>query len=104
MTDAPAIPALWFDNKGCGPSDLALQLHPFQSEMNGAIPASLGLRIRVGTVANGRAFIYGAASELVDGGFNLAREQVVDLHRQLGEWLDATPATPPRLATGKTSP
>lgn len=78
------IPALWFDAKGCGPDELALQLHPFASEMDGEIPASLGIRVRAGELVIG-------AGPLVDGGFNLHRDQVAELHRQLGAWLEENP-------------
>lgn len=44
MTDdkkPDTIPVLWFDAKGCGPDELALELHPFPSELDGRIPAFL---------------------------------------------------------------
>lgn len=84
MSNTPRIPALWFNSKGHGPDELALELHPFAAEEDGAIPASLGIRVRVdGLVIQ--------AGPLVDGGFNMHRNQVDELHRQLGEWLAATP-------------
>lgn len=93
------IPALWFDARGCGPSDLALQLKPFAAEMDGRIPASLGIQVRAGSAQGIGSIIYGAAFELVDSGFNLHREQVEELHRQTGAWLTATPqdAARPRV-------
>lgn len=78
------IPVLWFDSKGCGPDELALQLHPFPAELDGKIPAWLGLRVRAGDLVIG-------AKALIDGGFNLHRDQVENLYRQLGEWLAANP-------------
>jgi hypothetical protein len=93
------IPVLWFDNRGCGPDHLALELHPFPAELGGRISACLGLRVRAGDLAIG-------AAGLIDGGFNLGREQVAALHRALGAWLDSiapvavadTPAGPPERA------
>lgn len=79
---APAIPALWFTPEGYGPSEIALRLHPFPAARPGRIPASLGLRV---VLPSADAIVY--VSGLVDGGFNLGREQVVELHRQIGEWL-----------------
>lgn len=90
------IPALWFDKKGYGPSELALQLHPFEATMDGGVPASLGLRIRAAdpfkiedppTVIT--PMVWDAT--LVDSGFLLAREQIETMHRQMGEWLAANP-------------
>jgi hypothetical protein len=78
------IPVLWFDRRGCGPDELELELAPFAAEKDGAIPATLGLRVRAGELVIG-------AEPLVDGGFNLARGQVAELHEQLGAWLATTP-------------
>ena len=89
MAEQRPIPALWFDAKGYGPSELALQLHPFAAEKDGAIPASLGLRIRMDQHEFG-AMAMPNAAVLIDSGFNLGREQVYELHRALGEWLAAT--------------
>jgi len=86
------ISALWFDAKGHGPSELALQLHPFAAEKDGAIPASLGLRVRMDQHEFG-AMAMPNAAVLVDSGFNLGREKVVELHRALGEWLEANPSS-----------
>jgi hypothetical protein len=77
------IPVLWFTANGCGPDELALELHPFAPDMGGAIPAFLGIQVR----AHGITF---SSRELVGGGFNLHREQAEELHRQLGEWLAST--------------
>lgn len=90
LDPGPYIPALWFDANGCGPSDLALQLHPLGADLDGAIPATLGLRIRSGTATHG--LIYGSAGELIDSGFMMHRSQAEELHRQLGAWLAETPA------------
>ena len=79
------IPVLWFDSRGRGPDELALELRPFKAERDGAIPPFLGLRVRAG------ALVIGAA-EMVDGGFLLGRETVVELHRRLGDWLEANAA------------
>lgn len=89
---APGTPisALWFDHKGCGPSELALQIFPIDSAMDGAIPASLMLRVKAETDPNGDAIIYETAGPLIDSGFGLEREQVEELHRQTGGWLAAT--------------
>lgn len=80
------IPVLWFDARGCGPDELALELHPFPAEavMGGIIPAVLGIRVRAGDLVIG-------AGPLVDGGFNLHRDGAAELHRQLGAWLEANP-------------
>jgi hypothetical protein len=77
------IPVLWFGPSGCGPDELALQLHPFAAEFDGEVPASLGIRVRGGEIMFG-------VGAMVDGGFNLSREAAADLHRQLGEWLEVT--------------
>lgn len=75
------IPVLWFDREGCGPDELALELHHFPAQTDMDIPAWLGLRVRArGIVIN--------AAKMVDGGLNLHREQVVELHAQLGKWLE----------------
>jgi hypothetical protein len=90
----PQIPALWFDARGCGPSELALQPWWFSAEMDGAIPASLGIRIQVYQPAGdekGLSMVSGAAKELVDSGFFLGRDQVVALHAQFAAWLEANP-------------
>lgn len=83
------IPVLWFTAQGMGPSELALQLHPFPSEMEGRIPAALGIRVR--SAPDGLVFV----SDMVGGGFNLHRDQVAELHKQLGEWLAANAAREP---------
>jgi len=83
------VPTLWFDSRGCGPDHLAFELFHFPAEMDGAIPVSLGLRIKPYDLVIG-------ARALVDGGFNLGREQVELLHRQLGEWLQANPPPAPK--------
>lgn len=84
-TKPQRIPTLWFDREGCGPDHMFLELHPFRSEMDGKIPAALGIRVRAGELV-----IIGRP--LVDGGFNMQREQIAELHRQLGAWLDADAA------------
>lgn len=78
------IQVLWFDRKGCGPDELALQLNPLAAQFDGEIPASLGLMVRAGNIVIG-------ASALIDGGFALHRDQVADLHRQLAAWLAENP-------------
>jgi len=92
MSDDDKIPALWFDRSGNGPDHLAIELHPFPAELEGRIPAWLGLRVR----ANDPVLEAVAPCPLVDGGFNLHREQVEQLHRQLGAWLEANPAAEDR--------
>lgn len=90
--DLPDVPALWFDSRGCGPSEMAFQLHNFKAEMDGEIPAHLGLRIVVhqpGDDEKGMSMVGAAAKGLVDSGFYLGREQVVALHAQLTAWLEA---------------
>ena len=86
------VPALWFDKQGCGPSELAIELRPFPSERNGAIPAMLGLRIRVGDQNGG--FVYGDATDMVDGGFLLHVDQVREFHHRLALWLADQPTSP----------
>lgn len=97
----PKIPALWFDARGCGPSDLALEVSN-QDHGHPRIAPTLGLRIRVngdtdgsGRLLSDRAIVYAAASELVDSGFMLSRDQVAALHKQFGAWLDGTTETAP---------
>lgn len=84
---AQRIPALWFDSDGFGPDHLALELHPFAAEMDGRIPAYLGLRVRSGGSL--------CPNPMVDGGFNLSRASVETLRRQLTEWLDQTAEVKP---------
>lgn len=86
MTTDDKIPALWFDKTGGGPSELALEIHPFAAEREGRIPASLGLRIH--PVHQG--LVLGRAQELPESGFMLGRAQVQALHTQLGAWLQST--------------
>lgn len=83
MKQGTPIPALWFDSKGCGPSDLALQLRTFDAE--GGCPAFLGIKIR--TNPNPHPIVYAQAGSLVESGFSMQSEQVADLYGQLGEWL-----------------
>ena len=90
------IPVLWFDRRGNGPDELALELHNFPSDLEGRIPAYLGIRVRAGEIVIG-------AGPLVDGGFNLHRDQVADLHRQLGAWLEANPTTAPTATDGSSA-
>lgn len=78
------IPALWFDRRGCGPDELALELHHFPSDLGGRIPAYLGIRVRASGLVIG-------AGPLIDGGFNVDRDGAADLHRQIGAWLAANP-------------
>ncbi len=80
------IPVLWFNSTGSGPDEMALELRPFKSEKGGAIPATLGVQVRV-------AGLVIVGIDMVDGGFYLHRDQVAELHRQLGEWLEANPVT-----------
>lgn len=96
--DPDRIPVLWFNSRGCGPDELALELHPFPAEFGGRIPAYLGLRVR------GDGLVIGAGA-LVDGGFNLGREQVEQLHRALGAWLNqGAPETPASAAVSEVEP
>lgn len=76
------VQALWFDSRGYGPDELALELSPFPSEKDGAIPASLGIRVRAGAIVIG-------AVGMLDGGFHLSRQDAAELHRQIGEWLES---------------
>jgi hypothetical protein len=80
------IPALWFDRDGCGPDHFGLHLKPVKPDMGGAIPAALGILVRAGDLV-----IKGGA--MVDGGFYLHREEVAELHKQLGEWLKNNEST-----------
>ncbi len=81
------IPALWFTSMGGGPDNMCLELHPLDELRDGAdlvCPATLGLMVRAGQLV-----ILGAA--MIDGGFQLGREQVEQLHRALGAWLAKNP-------------
>lgn len=82
---ANPIPVLWFTPDRGGPDALALQLHHFPAELDGRIPAWLGLRVKANL-----SFILNAGP-MIGGGFNLHRNQVVELHGQLGAWLAANP-------------
>lgn len=84
------IPVLWFNRNGCGPDEMAIELEPLPALMDGTdlvAPATLGLRVRSG------GFVM-LGEPMVDGGFQLASEQVADLHRQLGAWLASTGSCP----------
>lgn len=95
MSDSkPLIPALWFDVRGRGPSELALQLRPFAAEMDGRIPVSLDIQVHASTEPGCGALIYGTAGELICSAFQLQRVQVEQLHRELGAWLAATALGP----------
>lgn len=83
--DKNSIHALWFDSQGRGPDEFVLELQPFRSQLDGRIPGSLGLRVRVG------GFVINGA-KMIDGGFNFHRDQVAELHRQLGAWLEVNPS------------
>lgn len=78
------IPALFFDANGCGPDELLIVPHWFEAELDGAIPASFGLRLMAGGMVIGNA--------PVGGGLHMHREQVVQLREQLDAWLAAHPA------------
>ncbi len=73
------IHALWFDKNGCGPDELMLQL---KSSADKPYPA-LGMRVQ----ANG--IVLGV-------GFMNHRDEIAELHRQLGAWLSSTDKTSPR--------
>lgn len=81
-TTPGSITVLWFDSNGRGPDELRIRLHPFPPDMDGAIPAHLGLRISAGGLVIG-------AKDMLGGGFYMDRASTADLHRQLGEWLEA---------------
>lgn len=81
------VPALWFDSKGCGPDHFYLEVFPFKELRDGdklVAPPSLGLRLRAGDLV-----ILGRG--MIDGGFNMERAQIAELHRQLGAWLAEIP-------------
>lgn len=88
------IPALWFDARGCGPSELALEVQTL-NHRHPNIPDTLSLRIRVDGDTDvslplaSRPFVYATASELVDSGFMLHYDQAVALHAQIGAWIAA---------------
>lgn len=79
--DFTVVPALWFDKNGCGPSELAFHLRSFV-EPRGFMDA-LGIQVKV----NDGGMVGPRAGELIGAGFLIHRDQVADLHRQLGEWL-----------------
>lgn len=84
---AEPISVLWFDSKGCGPDEFALQLNPLPELKDGdevICKPTRGLMIRPRQVV-----ILGRA--MINGGFQMHRASVADLHRQLGEWLTANP-------------
>ena len=83
MSKQPTITALWFNAKGYGPDEFELQLQPLASDLDGAIPATLGIRVRV----HPDGIVIGA-HQMIDGGFMLSRDDVAELHRQLGAWLE----------------
>ena len=82
------IETLWFDYRGYGPSNLCLELQPIPPDHfeDGVIPASLGVRVRL--ASDGLVMLHDQA--MVDGGFNIPREEVEKLHAQLGAWLEET--------------
>lgn len=81
------IPVLWFNCRGSGPDEFALQLNPLDKLMDGdrlVAPPTLGLMIRPGElVLLGR--------EMINGGFQMDRAGVAKLHAQMGAWLAANP-------------
>jgi len=79
------IHVLWFDSKGCGPDQFHLQLKPMPPDEGR--PANLGLMVRAGELV-----ILGRP--MINGGFLVHRTQVAELHRQMGEWLEANPEAP----------
>jgi hypothetical protein len=85
------IPVQWYDSKGCGPTHFALQIED----------CSHGLRkplLMIAVVAGDELTAEDLAllprhKAVLDGGLSLGREAVADLHRRIGEWLDAHPET-----------
>ncbi len=82
------IDALWFDYRGYGRSELRLALLPIPPGHfeGGVIPASLGMRVRLA----GDGLVMPDDQAMVNGGFNLPRDEVEKLHAQLGAWLEST--------------
>lgn len=79
------IGVLWFSASGGGPDVVDLQLQPMKAELDGKIPASLGMRVR----AVAGQFRPGLIE--TDGGFQLSRESAEDLYLEIGKWLYACP-------------
>lgn len=87
------VNAPWFDAKGCGPSDLMLQLQDL-SPLAALSPGpnagrSLGIRIRANDHNQAPILHSPLAGAMVDSGFMLQTEQVDALHAELGAWLAA---------------
>lgn len=85
------IPALFFDKDGLGPDEVALESTPVRQIHPKDRPA-LSLRIR----SNGLAM-----RAPIDAGFFMYREQVLELHTELGAWLEKSRNENP---CGNTSP
>lgn len=81
---AKLIPSLFFDRDGMGPDHLYLEVHAIQQLRIPDEPPILGIRVRAGELVLRQ-------DAQVDGGHMFYREQVVELHKQLGEWLEANP-------------
>lgn len=88
MSETKTIPVLWFTATGAGPNEFKFKLRDFPSEVGE--PSALGMQVKAA------GLVIGDAGALIDGGFYFHREQIAELHRQLGAWLDADtgPAEP----------
>jgi hypothetical protein len=81
--DAPTIYVNYFDRNGYGPTTLRVSLYTF-APMGIYERPTLGLQFK----AQGLSVIESPAG----GGMHFGpRENVVELHRQLGAWLEANP-------------
>lgn len=94
MPEHPKISALWFTKEGHGPNELALRIHPFGGEPE-APEHTLGIQVLPDDPDGDVVPMIFHNTEMVGGGFHMARDRVQDLHRQIGAWLTRTGATPP---------
>ena len=78
--DVTKIYALYFDKNGCGPAPLSLALRNFPAVCE-RDEDHLGVQFK----AEGLSIIASPA----EGGLCMSREDVEQLHRKLGEWLNA---------------
>jgi hypothetical protein len=104
---AATIPALWFDAKGYGPTAWSICVRSFDTELGreSEIDQQLGIRIQ-GPSGMGKTLLAVNPTHhaLLDSVFLMRRENIEELHRQLGAWLAAHPAEASRCrpASGST--
>ncbi len=97
MMTEPAVDALWFTASGFGPNAFTLKLRGFPAEEHSPTPA-LGISFH----ASKEGLIIGdTVGAMLGGGLYFHREQVAELHRQFGMWLEENKSVhDPRFLNG----